>query len=331
MAGRDARPVPSAGVLLIQLGTPDAPTPAALRTYLAEFLSDPRVIDLPRFYWWPILHGIVLRTRPRRSAALYAKVWSPEGSPLLALTNRQAAALQARLGPDRVAVRVAMRYGSPSIPSVLGALLDEGVDRVLAVPMYPQYAGATTGSSLERLADEAVRRRVVPSLRFVPPFPTDSGYIDALANVAREHLAGTDVDHIVLSFHGLPERYAREGDPYPQHCERTAARLIQTMGWPASSVTLAYQSRFGREAWLRPYTDETLKALAASGRTRVAVMCPGFVADCLETLEEIAITNRDLFLSTGGLEYCYVPCLNTAPVWIDALDGIVRRELAGWI
>jgi ferrochelatase len=331
LAASAARETASVGVLLVQLGTPAAPTPAALRTYLAEFLSDRRVIDLSRAVWWPILHGIVLRTRPARSAALYAKIWTPEGSPLAVITAEQAQAVQARLGPDGVVVRAAMRYGEPSMASVMTAMFDVGVDRLVVLPMYPQYAGATTGSSLERACVIAAQRRVVPALRFVPPFPEDQGYIEALAATAREHLAGRDLDHVVLSFHGLPERYAREGDPYPRHCERTAALLVQAMGWDPSTVTLAYQSRFGREPWLQPYTDETLRALARSGRRRIAVMCPGFTADCLETLEEMAITNREVFLAAGGLEYVYVPCLNASPPWLEALTSIVRRELAGWI
>lgn len=321
------------GVLLLQLGTPSAPTTRALRAYLREFLSDRRVIDLPRAIWLPILHGIVLRTRPRRSARLYASIWTPMGSPLAVISERQAAGLQQRLDPAaaRITVRIAMRYGAPSIPSVVAEMLRAGVTRLLAVPMYPQYAGATTGSSLERLLGVIGARSEVPALRVVPPFPDDPGYIGALAGLAEGHLRGRTIDHVVLSFHGLPERYARAGDPYPGHCERTAAELVRRMAWAADQVTLAFQSRFGPEPWLQPYTDATLRRLAESGRRRVAVMCPGFTTDCLETLEEMAVTNCRVFVDAGGTDYHYVPCLNDSTAWLEALERLVRRELAGWV
>jgi ferrochelatase len=324
------RPV---GVLLLQLGTPAAPTAAALRTYLREFLSDRRVIDLPRTTWLPILHGIVLRTRPRRSAALYRKIWTPEGSPLAVISGAQVAALQQRLDPKGtdVQVRLAMRYGQPSIANALRSLVESGVERIVAVPMYPQYAGATTGSSLERLFSEAARLTIVPSVRVLPPYPGDEGYVHALATLIGQHVTPDAVDHLVLSFHGLPARYAREGDPYPEHCAETAARLTARLGWPADRVTVAFQSRFGREVWLEPYTDATLARLAREGKSRVAVMCPGFTADCLETLEEMAITNRHIYLDAGGREYTYIPCVNTSSSWMDALEHLVWRELSGWL
>lgn len=321
------------GVLLLQLGTPDAPTPAALRTYLREFLSDRRVIDLPRALWWPILHFIVLRTRPRKSAELYAKVWTPEGSPLAATTARQAGLLQARLATAGYDVRVlpAMRYGHPSIASVLESLTMEGIDRFLAFPMYPQYAGATTGSSLEELFAIARTMRVVPSIRVVPPYYDAACYIDALAAVARESIAplAEPPDVCLLSFHGLPARYVTEGDPYRKHCEASAACLASALGWRSTSLQLTFQSRFGREEWLQPYTDVTLEDLGRAGK-RVAVLCPGFTADCLETLEEIGLRGAEQFHEAGGKSFHRIPCLNVHPAWIDAMTTIATRELAGW-
>jgi ferrochelatase len=321
------------GVLLLQLGTPEAPTTAAVRRYLREFLSDRRVVDLPRALWWPILNLCVLTTRPRRSAELYRKVWTADGSPLARTSQAQAAALQYDGTESTLPIRsaVAMRYGSPSIADALAALDDAGVDRLLAFPMYPQYAGATTGSSLERLHLEIARRRVVPPLRVVPPYFDDPHYVDAVACVARRSLATCPwtPDHYVISFHGLPKRYADAGDPYPAHCRRTAELLVERMQWPASQVTVTFQSRFGREAWLQPYTDQTLLRLGCR-RERVAVICPGFVADCLETLEEIDITNRERFMEAGGRKFHYIPCVNDDPCWLAAMRRIAGRELAGW-
>jgi ferrochelatase len=324
---------PTLGVLLLQLGTPAAPTPAALRVYLREFLSDRRVIDLPRAVWWPILHLIVLRTRPRASAALYRKVWTPEGSPLAVTTARQAALLEGRLRSAGVSARVlpAMRYGEPSIASACRALAADGIDRILAFPMYPQYAGATTGSSLEKLFDIARAARVVPSIRVVPPYYDDPGYIAALAATARESVAAVpeSPELCLLSFHGLPARYAKAGDPYPRQCEVTAARLTEALAWTGTTIQTTYQSRFGREEWLQPYTDKTLEA-AGRNRTRVVVMSPGFTADCLETLEEIGLRGREQYEEAGGISYHRVPCLNEHPAWIDAMTAIALRELEGW-
>jgi ferrochelatase len=313
-------------VLLLQLGTPDAPTPAALRRYLAEFLSDPRVIDLPRWQWLPILYGIVLQTRPRKSAREYAKVWTPEGSPLLVTSRQQAALLESRLaetGCDAM-VRVAMRYGEPSTEAALRQLESGPVHRIVALPMYPQYASATTGSSVEALYTAACRRRCVPPIAVVPPYYESSGYIGALALEAKRSLDGWDPDHIVLSFHGIPQRYVREGDPYESQCRATALALRQAMGWPADRVTVAFQSRFGREVWLQPYTDATLQHLGAARTGRVAVLCPGFTTDCLETLEEIGAREKENFLAAGGGELRLVPCLNASPAWIDAMAGLLR-------
>lgn len=325
---------PRIGVLLLQLGTPDAPTPAALRTYLREFLSDRRVIDLPRAQWLPILYGIVLRTRPAKSAALYAKVWTEQGSPLAATTYGQAEALGdwlERTYPGQVTVTFGMRYGKPSIAAAVDALIASGCDRILALPMYPQYAGATTGSSLERLFQHISRKKVVPSIRVVPPYFDDPSYITALSATVRSSLGAWTPDHIVMSFHGLPKRYATEGDPYPDQCRATARLLIEKEGWPADRVTVSFQSRFGREEWLRPYTDETLVDLAKRRVGKLAVLCPGFTADCLETLEEIGMTGREAYHAAGGGEYRLLPCLNVHPAWIEALASIASRELAGWL
>jgi ferrochelatase len=319
-------------LLLLQLGTPAAPTPQALRRYLREFLSDRRVIDLPRWQWLPILYLIVLRTRPRASAELYRKVWTKDGSPLASISARQASLLESRLvaAGRRVRVAVAMRYGEPSIASALRSFTDAGITRIVAFPMYPQYAGATTGSSLERLFEAAKTLRVVPSIRVVPPYFADGRYIDALATVARESLASLEQapDVCLLSFHGLPARYAKDGDPYPEHCGVTATRLRDALG-NTPSLTLTYQSRFGREEWLQPYTDVTLEELGRRG-TSVAVMCPGFTADCLETLEEIGIRGLEQYTHAGGRSFHRIPCLNDHPAWIDAMAAIAEKELSGW-
>lgn len=314
------------GVLLLQLGTPEAPTTPALRRYLRQFLSDPRVIDLSRWVWLPILYGIVLQTRPRESAAEYAKVWKAEGSPLMVTSTRQAVLLEARLATLGIhaVVKVAMRYGEPSTETAMRALEAAGVARIVALPMYPQYASATTGSSVEDVYRAAIRRRVVPPIAVVPPYFDADGYINALAMVTRSHLGDWEPDHIVLSFHGLPARYVCEGDPYADHCQTTADALCQLMGWPREKVTVSFQSRFGREVWLQPYTDATLTRLGQARTKRLAVLCPGFTADCLETLEEIGARERENFERSGGGEMRLVPCLNEAPIWIDAMASFVR-------
>lgn len=322
------------GILLLQLGTPDAPTPPALRRYLRQFLSDVRVVDTPRPLWWLVLHGIVLRTRPAKSAHLYQSIWTADGSPLLVTTQAQARALEGRLaatsGSGHPRVAVAMRYGRPSTADALAELEAAGCERFLAVPMYPQYASATTGSSLEELFRCLSTRRVVPPIRVVPPYADDPHYIGALVASARRHFSDWRPDHIVLSYHGIPRRYAELGDPYPRHCEATTEAFARALGWPREQLTMSYQSRFGREEWLRPYTDETLRVLATRRIERLAVLCPGFLADCLETLEEIGTAGRELYRQAGGGDYRLIPCLNTEAEWIDAMTAIVRRELAGW-
>jgi ferrochelatase len=323
---------PPIGILVLQLGTPDAATPSALRRYLREFLLDRRVVDLPRAIWWPILHACVLTTRPARSAALYQRVWTSDGSPLAVTTSAQARGLAACLAArgDNVRVEVAMRYGRPSIDGALERLLGDGCERIIAVPMYPQYAGATTGSSLERVFTAVAGRRVVPSVRVVPPYYDDPAYIAALASAVREDLGDWDPDHLVMSFHGLPKRYADAGDPYPQHCRATAEALTRALDWPADRWSLAFQSRFGREEWLQPYTDDVMRELAGRRLARVAAVCPGFTADCLETIEEIGITGREKYQRLGGGEYRLLSCLNTRQTWIENLTTIVSRELQGW-
>jgi ferrochelatase len=328
-------PTSRAGVILLQLGTPDAPTAQAVRRYLREFLSDRRVVDLRRAVWLPILYLAVLPIRPIRSAALYRKVWTPAGSPLAVTSEAQARALGRELtalAGGHVPVVVGMRYGQPSIRSAVEQLLAAGVDRILAFPMFPQYAGATTGSSLERLLDDVRGRRIVPSLRIVPPYYKTSEYVGAVATVAREALRtkATEFDRLLLSFHGLPKRYADEGDPYPAHCEATASALRRALPEWASKIEVVFQSRFGREEWLQPYTDTTLRDLGKRGE-RVAVICPGFTADCLETLEEIGIRGAEQFRKAGGRTYLRVPCVNDHPSWITAMGAIASRELIGWI
>lgn len=330
-------PAPSStAILLCNLGTPEAPTPAATRRYLAEFLSDTRVIEIPRLVWWPILHGIILRTRPAKSAAKYASIWMPEGSPLKAWTERQAAALQDWLQQKQpgqpVIVRYAMRYGQPSIASQLDALRAEGVDRILVLPAYPQYSATTTASVSDAVTNWTKATRHLPELRFVKNYQDDSGYIAALATRIRAHwqVHGRG-DMLVLSFHGLPERNHRLGDPYPDECHETARLLAEELVLSQTQYRVTFQSRFGRAAWIQPYTEPTLVELAQSGAKKVDVVCPGFTSDCIETLEEIDQEVRAAFTKAGGEQFSYIPCLNDEPDWITALGHIALRHLGGWI
>ncbi len=320
-------------VLLLQLGTPDAPTPAALRRYLREFLSDPRVVEIPRLAWWPILHGIVLRTRPAKSARKYASIWTPEGSPLLVQTRRQASLLRGALGArgHDVEVAFAMRYGGPSIPAALRELRERNVARLLALPLYPQYAGSTTASAFDALARELSGWRNLPALRTVRGFHDDDGYLDALAaGVRRAWERDGRGERLVMSFHGVPRRTLSLGDPYHCECLATARLLAARLGLGPDRWVVTFQSRFGRAEWLRPYTEPTLRELARSGVGSVDVICPAFVADCLETLEEISIEARRAFLEAGGKTFRYIACPNDAPPFIDALAGLAERNLAGW-
>jgi ferrochelatase len=321
------------GILLVNLGTPDAPTPRAVRRYLAEFLSDPRVVEIPRLLWWPILHGVVLRVRPAKSAAKYAAIWSDEGSPLQAWTRKQAVRLLGSLGQrgHAVLVQPAMRYGQPSITGALDALKEQGATRILVLPLYPQYAAATTGSTIDAVAAWVRRTRRVPELRVVNQFHDDSGLIDALAARVKDHWMREGRGRmLVMSFHGLPARSLTLGDPYHCQCLKTARLLADRLGLQAHEYQVTFQSRFGRARWLEPYTDATLSKLAQQGHERVDVICPGFAADCLETLEEIGIEGRHAFLTAGGKAFHLIPCLNDSPAWIDALAKIAIQHMQGW-
>jgi ferrochelatase len=320
-------------VLLVNLGTPDEPTAPALRRYLAEFLSDPRVVEIPRALWWLILHGVILRVRPRKSAAKYASIWGPEGSPLAVWTAKQAVLLGGYLGErgTPVLVRHAMRYGQPSVASRLDELKAEGATRILVLPLYPQYAAATTASVFDAVCAWAAGVRRVPELRFVNNFHDDAGYIDALTRRIEGHWQTRGrPDRLVLSFHGVPERSLHLGDPYHCECHKTARLLRERLSLGSQQVLVTFQSRFGRARWLQPYTEPTLVELARSGVGRVDVACPGFTADCLETLEEIAQEARDAFLHAGGREFHYIACLNDQHEWIAALSAIAIRHLQGW-
>jgi protoporphyrin/coproporphyrin ferrochelatase len=326
---------PRIGVLLAQLGTPDAPTPAALRRYLRQFLSDPRVVEKNRVLWWFVLRLLVLPRRPRRSAALYRRIWSRDGSPLLVISRSQARALDAALNgrePARFKVVLGMRYGSPSIGSAVRELRDWGADRLLLFPLYPQYAAATTASTYDEVFRELSRLRFVPALRVVPPYYAHPAYIDALAQSAREAMTPLPrpPGRILISFHGIPQRFVESGDPYASHCEATADALAARAGWEKGTYLLSYQSRAGRQPWLRPYTDETLMELGRAGVRDVVVICPGFVADCLETIDEIGHVGLEQFRSAGGESLRLVEGLNDRPRWIAAMTEIVLEELQGW-
>ncbi len=316
------------GVLLSNLGTPDAPETPALRRYLREFLSDRRVIELPCWKWWPILNLFVLTTRPRRSAALYRAIWTPEGSPLLVTGRAVAAALARELA---LPVALGMRYGKPSIAAALDLLVAEGCDRVLLLPLYPQYAAATTASTFDAFFAALRARRDLPAARTVRDYHADAGYVAALASSARELWQREGPPRrLLISFHGIPRRYADAGDPYPRQCEATARLLARALGLGDGAWALAYQSRFGREEWLTPYTDETLRRWGGEGLDSADVICPGFAADCLETLEEIDVGNREVFRGAGGGRFRYVGALNARADHIAALAAIARRNLAGW-
>jgi ferrochelatase len=320
-------------VLLCNLGTPDAPTAPAVKRYLAEFLGDPRVVEIPRAAWLPLLHGVILPLRSAKSAAKYQAIWTPEGSPLKVWTERQGQRLQGWLGEHghRVQVAYAMRYGTPSIASQLDALAAAGATRILVLPCYPQYSGTTTASVVDAVADWTRTQRNLPELRFVNRYHDDRGYIGALAmRIERHWREHGRPDHLVMSFHGVPERTLHLGDPYHCECRKTARLLAEWLQLAPSQYTVSFQSRFGKAKWLEPYTQPTLEALARSGTQRVDVVCPGFTSDCLETLEEIGMECRDAFLAHGGKEFRYIPCLNDETEWIAALGNIALQNLAGW-
>jgi protoporphyrin/coproporphyrin ferrochelatase len=320
------------GVLLVQLGTPDAPTPSALRPYLKQFLGDPRVIELPRFKWWLILNLFVLPFRPKQSAAKYQRIWNPvTGSPLLHYTKLQTAALQKAL--PNVLVRFGMQVGKPPVADVVHEMIVQGVDRLIVLPMYPQYSATTSASATDALFHALMKERRVPSLRILMSYYDHPAYLDAMTTLIREELTKLPwrPDHYLLSFHGIPIRYARAGDPYAMQVKRTTAQLIQRLGWPRDKWTQTFQSLFGREEWLKPYTEEKLKQLAKAGKKRVFVAMPGFTADCLETLDEIGNEARETYRHAGGELLHACPCLNDHPAWIDALRRIVTEQGQGWL
>lgn len=325
---------PVTGVLITNLGSPEAPTAAAVRRFLAEFLSDVRVIDYPRLLWWFILHGVILRIRPRKVAHAYRSVWTEQGSPLIVISKKQHAALQNHLNKrfkGQIKVVLGMRYGKPSIHTALQELRDAGIQRLLLFPLYPQYSSTTTASTLDAVAAELKHWRWVPELRVVNHYHDDPGYIDALANsIRRAWEQRPPAAKLMFSFHGLPKRLLTAGDPYSCECYKTARLVAEELELADDAWQLTFQSRFGREEWLQPYTDHTLVEWAKSGIDSVDVICPGFSADCLETLEEIEIQNRDLFISSGGKEYRYIPALNDETDHIYALGSIVMKHTQGW-
>jgi protoporphyrin/coproporphyrin ferrochelatase len=324
---------PLTGVLYCNLGTPEQPTAASVREYLAEFLSDPRVVEIPAVAWQPILRGVILPLRSSKSAAKYASIWTPEGSPLKVWTDKQAKLLQGWLGErgHRTVVLPAMRYGRPSIASQLDALKAQGATRILVLPAYPQYSGTTTASISDAVGAWAQRKRHVPELRFVNRYHDHPAYIKALATrIGRHWFEHGRGDHLVMSFHGVPERTLRLGDPYHCECRKTARLLAGQLGLLPEHYTVTFQSRFGKAKWLEPYTQPTLEALGRRGVARVDVVCPGFTSDCLETLEEIAIEVRHAFMAAGGKEFRYIACLNDDPAWIAALGAVAEQHLAGW-
>ncbi|MGE0846469.1 MAG: ferrochelatase [Flavobacteriaceae bacterium] len=325
------------GVLLVNLGTPEGTDYWPMRRYLAEFLSDRRVIEWPRALWYPILYGIVLNTRPQKSGAAYRTIWNNERNegPLRTFTRAQAERLVERIGDagGRLAIDWAMRYGEPSIGERIEALRKAGCERVLVFPLYPQYAASTTATVNDKAFEVLQAMRWQPALRTVPPYHDDPAYIGALAASMRKHLATLDFEPelVLTSYHGIPQSYFRAGDPYHCQCQKTTRLLADALGWPRERLRVTFQSRFGPEEWLQPYTDKTLEALPDEGIKRVAVMNPGFVADCLETLEEIGEQGRESFLHHGGEKFAHIPCLNDSEEGMDVIESVVRRELAGWI
>ena len=319
---------PRIGVLVTNLGTPDAPDTASVRRYLAEFLSDRRVVEIPPILWQPILRGLILNTRPKRSAHAYSQVWTDEGSPLAAITARQARALQARLG-ETVLVAHAMRYGKPAIATTLVAMKEQGCQRILIAPLYPQYCAATTATANDAAFAALAAMRWQPALRTLPPYHDDPAYIGALKADLERQLAVLDFvpERLLLSFHGMPQRTLELGDPYHCHCQKTARLLGEAMG---RTVDVSFQSRFGRAKWLEPATDVTLKGYAAKGVTRVAIAAPGFSADCLETIEELGLRGREEFLASGGTHFARLDCLNDGEAGMAMIEKLVARELAGW-
>ena len=327
--------VSKVGILLLNLGTPEAPTAAALRPYLKEFLSDPRVIEIPRAVWWPILNLIILNTRPKKSAEKYASIWTSDGSPLLVHTRKQAKLLQGYLGERTktpMVVDFAMRYGTPSVVSVMEKMRAQGCDRILAIPLYPQYAASSTASALDAVFETLQAARNQPAVRTVKHFHDDPGYIAALAQSINAYwVQNGRPDQLIMSFHGVPKFTLEKGDPYHCECQKTGRLLAEQLGLTPERYHITFQSRFGRAEWLKPYTQPTLEELGKKKVGRVDVVCPGFVADCLETLEEIAMECKTAFLSSGGKDFHYIPCLNENPDWLRALTDLALANLQGWL
>jgi protoporphyrin/coproporphyrin ferrochelatase len=323
------------GVLLLNLGTPDATDYRSMRRYLKEFLSDRRVVEEPRVKWWMVLNLIILTVRPGRKGKDYDKIWNRERDegPLKTFTREQAEKLETALANQRIVVDWAMRYANPAVAPRIARLQERGCDRILLVPLYPQYAAATTATACDPAFRALMALRWQPAIRVVPPYYGEAVYIDAVAGSMRDHLAGLDFEPeaLIVSFHGMPVKYAEQGDPYPCHCRETARLVRERLGWPAERWHTTFQSRFGSDPWIEPYTIDTVQRLAGSGVRRLAVVAPGFAADCLETLEELDMENRQAFLAAGGEKFAYIPCLNAGPRGMAVIEGIVRRELAGWI
>ncbi len=322
------------GVLITNLGTPESPTGAALKPYLKQFLSDPRVVEVPRFVWWFILNGVILNIRPKRSAKAYSSVWTEEGSPLMAITKQQHAALEKKCQQhygDDVVVDYAMRYGQPSIDSAIDRLNAQGVRKLVVLPLYPQYCASTTASTFDALSEDFRGRRWIPELRFITQYHDRPAYIEALANKIRAHWEEHGrADKLLMSYHGIPKRYLLNGDPYHCQCYKTSRLLAEALGLSKEEYLTTFQSRFGREEWLRPYTDETMKRLPGEGVKSLQVVCPGFSADCLETIEEIGDENKEYFMEAGGQSYEYIEALNADDEHIEALFGLIQQNLHGW-
>lgn len=316
-----------AGALLVNLGTPESPTPEAVKRYLSEFLMDKRVIDLKRWVWYPLLNGVILPRRVPRVAKLYQSIWTNEGAPLLAYSRQQQSALNKCLSSD-IIIELAMTYGAPTFCDALNNLLSQGVNKLIVLPLYPQYSSTTTAAVWDALNAELAKRRNIPEVIFIRDYATHPLYIHALSeSIEQSFIQNGRPDKLIFSYHGIPERYALEGDDYPQRCQQTTAALVEKLGLSSQEYMIVYQSRFDKEEWLKPYADETLKQLPGEGTKNVQVICPGFSADCLETLEEVAVTNQALFLSAGGEQYHYIPALNAEPLHIRLLQQLVLSRL----
>jgi len=323
------------GILITNLGTPDAPTPSAVRRYLAEFLSDPRIVELPRILWWLILHGVILRIRPKPVSKNYKKVWMDEGSPLLVISRKQQVLLQQAITPHfkgKVVVELAMRYGNPSVKEALHKLKAEGAQRILILPLYPQYSATTTASTFDAIADELKTWRWLPELRMVQHYHDNEAYIEALSKSIKDFRSKKgNADKLLFSFHGLPQKNLDKGDPYFCECHKTARLVAEKLGLKEEQWHLAFQSRFGREEWLKPYTDKTLMNWAEQGIKHVQICCPGFSSDCLETLEEIQVENHDYFINAGGEKFEYIPALNDNPEHIAMMGQIIKQHASDWL